>query len=822
MKNSRSFELVTSSSEKEIYLKEKVIHRPVHALTIRPIYSKKRTIGIEGNILNVYRNDDNEMEESIPLNFDGTDIEIVGMVSENMNDVYLAQSNLLLSHWNIGEKKRQSFWKSFHQSPIKNLLMDEQNVLISIESFGKVKFWNLENYSCLRSLTQSSLSKWMGVHAGSWYWNANGGTIGRFNYKNNDRDLFCSIPSKLQVVDGSFQEKYLLLLSNNMSCTFINLEKGDKIQQFFHLQQHVMGTKLLKVEEEEIEFLLIKSTGTIILFKYNLTFKKLMSLKEFVLFDETDDLEIKYVDDLRQDEQLVVTLNDQNSFRFNYLLDHSHYSLLNYNSILAMEISFYYNQMYLATNDHFVKVIDMGDKWNCHLLSSHTSTVVSISLSKCQSFLATGDRSGLISLWKRRNDNNQMRFVKKIDGHRKEIRSLQFSYENSMSKKNMKKKELKDNHLYLVSCGDDMVVNVWTIINEMDEWKMNLFNSFSNQTNIINCVDISYENRFIASASADRSIQIMSFDDQISPFQLGSHAKGIGCCKFQPNEPILYSGSADGIIKKWDISKRTTIMTFEGDRIPIVCMEFLIKNRLISGNVNGSITLWCLQKGIQLQSWNGHQDSIWNLMVNNDEVYSCGEDGRIVVWEDCFESIKSKRLEHQRDLLKHEETIRNLINDGDLVTAITKGIELKRPNTTFDIITKLLKEDEVNATNELKKLIKNLDESNLIIFLKFIDEWNTNSKYCHIAQMLLNRILTNYEVDYLLALNGIGDLLVSLTTYSDRHLSRMKKLDEHVSFIDYFWSSMKMKEVESTNDDNEDEKMTDYTQRKSDLEQLLF
>ena len=79
--------------------------------------------------------------------------------------------------------------------------------------------------------------------------------------------------------------------------------------------------------------------------------------------------------------------------------------------------------------------------------------------------------------------------------------------------------------------------------------------------------------------------------------------------------------------------------------------------------------------------------------------------------------------------------------------------------------------------------------------MRYSIEWNTNSRYCHVAQCVFEIVLRHFPPETFLDHNH-GELATKLVEqfmpYSERHYARLNKLSQSVMFIDYLWHNMKL------------------------------
>jgi U3 small nucleolar RNA-associated protein 13 len=76
-------------------------------------------------------------------------------------------------------------------------------------------------------------------------------------------------------------------------------------------------------------------------------------------------------------------------------------------------------------------------------------------------------------------------------------------------------------------------------------------------------------------------------------------------------------------------------------------------------------------------------------------------------------------------------------------------------------------------------------DEQLHALLKYSRDWNTKSKHCHVAQCVVQVVLTRIPNARLKSLPGISELLDAIEAYSLRHYSRADQLLRKCYLIDF-------------------------------------
>ncbi|KAL9993315.1 putative small-subunit processome, Utp13 protein [Helianthus debilis subsp. tardiflorus] len=94
------------------------------------------------------------------------------------------------------------------------------------------------------------------------------------------------------------------------------------------------------------------------------------------------------------------------------------------------------------------------------------------------------------------------------------------------------------------------------------------------------------------------------------------------------------------------------------------------------------------------------------------------------------------------------------------------------------------------------------------LLLEYVREWNTKPKLCHIAQFVLFQVFSILSPTEIVEMKGIGELLEGLILYSQRHYSKIHRLDWSAFLLDYTLNGMSIVEPETgVVDDPKDESL---------------
>ena len=105
----------------------------------------------------------------------------------------------------------------------------------------------------------------------------------------------------------------------------------------------------------------------------------------------------------------------------------------------------------------------------------------------------------------------------------------------------------------------------------------------------------------------DGNVTALEFDlvpDQVVDVLKG-HTDSVNTVAFSPDRTTLASGSSDGKIKLWNVSRRELIATLEGHTRPIRTVAFSRDGTLASGSWNDDVRLWDVATGSETAALQG-------------------------------------------------------------------------------------------------------------------------------------------------------------------------------------------------------------------------
>ena len=278
---------------------------------------------------------------------------------------------------------------------------------------------------------------------------------------------------------------------------------------------------------------------------------------------------------------------------------------------LVRNVRFSPNGQTIASASHDGKVI----LWSRDIrnlvtvFKGHTKYVTSVSISSDGQTLASGSADNTIRLW--RQDGQLLRTM---TDHTKQISQVLFSPNGQM----------------FASASWDGTIKLWSR-------EGNLLKTLPRQTNWVNRINFSPDGQTLASANADGAILLWTHDGQFLKM-LEKNSGSTVDLSFSPNGEKVASVDEDGrIVHLWNLKGGNPISFSSSDSRDNNRVTFSPDGRMIATSTGNTIKLW---------TWNGspsntpskellgHQTTVSSLEFSADSqlLLSSSQDGTILLW----------------------------------------------------------------------------------------------------------------------------------------------------------------------------------------------
>jgi len=114
------------------------------------------------------------------------------------------------------------------------------------------------------------------------------------------------------------------------------------------------------------------------------------------------------------------------------------------------------------------------------------------------------------------------------------------------------------------------------------------------------------------------------------------HTRAVAYLAFSPDGQRVLSGGHDSFVKLWDAASGKCIQTLAGHGGPVNCVLFLPDGlSAISASFDGTLRTWNLETGAKIHEFRGHQAEIWRVALSPDgkTAFSGGRDETVRSWD---------------------------------------------------------------------------------------------------------------------------------------------------------------------------------------------
>ena len=241
------------------------------------------------------------------------------------------------------------------------------------------------------------------------------------------------------------------------------------------------------------------------------------------------------------------------------------------------------------------------------------SSIVSIKISKSDSFLVLSSEENSICVWSLENEKSLAFY---------QIPSLKIQFF-----------ELTLDEKMICIAGNDTDIHLW------DYTRKNFTTLLIGHKLEITSIKIIEGNQLISS-SKDKSIKLWDIASKNETYSFEGHTSMINCIEISHRNKYFSSGSGDSIVKLWKIKKFELHLDIIGHKGEIYCLAFDINDKVLaSGSQDRTVRITSVKKGELLYIQNSHQNYVFAVIFYSDRVIS-------VSYKDIYvDNYKEKRTE---------------------------------------------------------------------------------------------------------------------------------------------------------------------------------
>jgi U3 small nucleolar RNA-associated protein 13 len=350
----------------------------------------------------------------------------------------------------------------------------------------------------------------------------------------------------------------------------------------------------------------------------------------------------------------------------------------------------------------------------------------------------------------------------------------------------------------VVTASQDKTLKVWDMATlEGNETKLHARYTVHAHDKDINCVDVSINDKYIATASQDKLCKLWAAEDGKLLGTFKGHKRGVWCVRFSPVDQVIATSSGDTTIRIWSLSDMSCLKTFEGHANSVLNLRFITAGmQLVSCGSDGLVKVWNIKTEECTATLDKHEDKIWALAVDAGEknIVSGSADSTMTFWEDVTEEETQRQMEEKKEQVEKQQKLSNYIMAKEYGSALLLALELDKPRQLLALFVTMLErsQDDAERHDAVRTFVQTLDTPHLIQLLHYLCDWNTHSKNAFIAQNVLHMILQQHQPSELIKIAPIKDILSKLIPYTERHYESMDRMIVDTYLLDYTLKCMNL------------------------------
>ncbi|XP_011308601.1 transducin beta-like protein 3 [Fopius arisanus] len=691
------------------------------------------------------------------------------------------------------EPTPKKVWKSIHKGPVPHIaLSPEDQLMVSGGSDSSVRLWNLHHHSCTHNLKglQGVVSV-LKFHPDS--------TKNLILASGDDTKIYCwdtTSGALKKILSGHFSR--ITSLSFHKDSIHMVSSGRDKVLILWDLEKG-LSLRTLPVYESLEGVFIIPSTS-------NFSKQKTPKREDEILVGSGGEKGIIKIWEMRsgrevytQENPLVQASKEEGGLAithilFNKTLNSFAVVSADHNIIIHSLGDFSCQKQFVGYTDEILDIVHVGQAgshlavatnscdiklydistMSCQLLRGHTDLVLSLCVTPAnRNLMISSAKDNSVRVWLMSPETFTMKCIATGTRHTASVGSVALSQASTK---------------FFVSVSQDQCLKLWHLPEKLtlDDPEKNTLNAahtvLAHQKDI-NCAVVSPNDRLIATGSQDKTAKLWGSESLQVLGTLRGHRRGVWCVRFSPIDQVLLTTSADCTMKMWSLSELNCLKTFEGHESSVLRAEFISRGmQLVTSGADGLLKLWSVKTSECTGTFEEHDNRVWALAVSQDEsrLISGGSDSVMIVWKDVTEEKRQKAIAEREEMILEEQKLANLLKGEQLVDALKLALRLEKPYKVLKIVEDILRKGEQGLADAIGQLKTKQKEE----LLRCAVGWNTNSKNCQAAQLVINALLNDPESSNLQT-SELSSSLEALIPYTDRHFKRVTRLLQDLHFLNY-------------------------------------
>jgi len=274
----------------------------------------------------------------------------------------------------------------------------------------------------------------------------------------------------------------------------------------------------------------------------------------------------------------------------------------------------------LATNSSLIRVYS-SQALDSRLLDGHSEIVLALDHSEDGSILVSGSKDKNARIWApviaEAETSHSWGFacIALCEGHTGSVGAIVMAREG-------------DHLKFMFTGSEDRTIKMWDLLGVSSNSSSTTIHRCKTLTTQkahekdINSLDISPNDRFLASGSQDRTAKLFEIQYIVGAGRtprgefkhIGTfvgHKRGVWTVRFGRAERVLATGSGDKTVKLWSLDDYSCLKTFEGHTNSVLRVDFLNAGmQLVSTASDGLVKVWNIREEECITTLDNHEDKV--------------------------------------------------------------------------------------------------------------------------------------------------------------------------------------------------------------------
>ncbi|OTB01485.1 hypothetical protein M426DRAFT_323377 [Hypoxylon sp. CI-4A] len=260
-----------------------------------------------------------------------------------------------------------------------------------------------------------------------------------------------------------------------------------------------------------------------------------------------------------------------------------------------------------AQATHQVKP-DWHPPWKLmRVISGHLGWVRSLAVEPHNQWFASGAGDRTIKIWDLATGNLRLT----LTGHISTVRGLAVS----------------PRHPYLFSCGEDKMVKCWDL--ETNK----VIRHYHGHLSGVYTLSLHPTLDVLVTGGRDGVARVWDMRTRSNIHVLSGHRGTVADVKCQEADPQVISASLDSTVRLWDLAAGKTMGVLTHHKKGVRALALHPSEFTFATGSTGSIKQWKCPEGAFMGNFEGHNAIINSLAVNEDVLFSGGDNGSMSFWD---------------------------------------------------------------------------------------------------------------------------------------------------------------------------------------------